>query len=104
MAVRYIEHLKIDIRYHDQGYYFGRVSTPAGTWKFSGLYPPKIGFTFAYDSSKAYDKMAKSALAFGSYYTTHNRGDVPPGYPSAEIADEMSTAWYGDETPVRRKP
>jgi hypothetical protein len=48
--------------------------------------------------------MAMSAAAFGSYYTTHNRGDDTPDWaPPPEVADAIDDAVSsGDVFEVRR--
>jgi len=101
MALRYIGDLKIEIRYHDQDYFFGKIHTTSGyVWKFFGL---KAKLPYAYDSPQAYDRMAKEAVGFGSYYTSDNRGDVPVGAPSPEVADVIKEESQGNEV-VRRTP
>ncbi len=100
MAKRYIGDAIIEIKY--VGYinrrddYTGKIKVKNITWKFDSLYAPAAGFNFAYDSPQAYDKMAQAAVSFGSYYTTHNRGDdLPDWAPPPEIADTISeaTSW-----------
>lgn len=103
MAMRYIGDAVIEIYYDDAlDEYHGTISVPSknAKWRFDGLRAPRIGFNFASDSSEAYDRMAVSAVAFGSYYTTHNRGDdVPEWAPAPEIADaiEEAVSWASDE-------
>lgn len=113
MARRYIGDATIEILYHDSGDYRGVVRAGCRSWKFSDLHAPEFGngLGVAYDSSEAYDKMAASAVAFGSYYTTHNRGDdVPSWAPPPETADAINdaTAWTQDDqggyTVSRKKP
>lgn len=121
MAKRYIGDAIIRIAYRDaceaNGYrddYHGTVTAGGRTWHFDHLRAPACGHGdgIAYDSSEAYDSMAASAVAFGSYYTTHNRGDDCPSWaPEAETADAIDAAasWATDEEgrglyAVRRKP
>lgn len=117
MAKRYIGDAVIRIAYRDaceaNGYrddYHGTVSADGRVWKFDGLRSPACGWSFASDSSEAYDQMAAHAVAFGSYYTTHNRGeDLPDWAPDAETADAISeaTCWAqddGGDWEVRRSP
>ena len=96
MARRYIGDAVVTITYHDAGDYRGTVRAGGYSWKFDELNAPAAGFSFASDSPEAYDKMAASAVSFGSYYTTHNRGDdVPDWAPSAKVADAIddATSW-----------
>jgi len=108
MARRIIGDAIVNIQYSDRGDYRGTVSVPYGrgkkrkSWRFSDLHAPRMGFgpRIGYDSPRAYDEMAESAVGFGSYYTTHNRGDdVPDWAPSEELADAISdaTAWAQDD-------
>lgn len=107
---RYIGDAVIDIAYHDAGDYRGTVTAGGHTWSFDRLMAPAAGMGVAYDSPEAYDKMAASAVGFGSYYTTGNRGDDTPDWaPSAAVADAISeaTAWAQDDKgqyDVRRTP
>jgi hypothetical protein len=95
MAIRYIGDLKIEIKYHDAGYYFGKIHTISGyVWKFSNL---KAKLPYAYDSPQAYDRMAKEAVGFASYYTSLNREDAPAWAPSPEVADAINEESYGNE-------
>jgi hypothetical protein len=104
MAIRYCGDAIITIAY--KGYssklqadeYVGRITAGGHTWKFDGLCAPRCGFSHAYDSSEAYDKMAKSAVHFGSYYTVGNRGEgVSEGAPTLEIATAIESATEYDE-------
>lgn len=97
MARRYIGDAVIEIKYRDTGDYAGTVSAGGHTWRFADLNAPKagLGAGVAYDSPEAYDVMAASAVSFGSYYTTHNRGDAPEWAPSAEVADAIDEAVSG---------
>lgn len=113
MARRYIGDAIVDIRYDDRhSDYRGSVSAGGRTWKFTDLHEPRIGFGHGVDSPEAYDKMAVSAVGFGSYYTTHNRSDdVPDWAPNPETADAIDEAvsWATDEAgrgqyEVRRSP
>jgi hypothetical protein len=113
MAKRYIGTATIRITLHGNDTYRGTVSPGNGSpaWRFEDLRAPAAGFgAHAHDSSYAYDKMAASAVSFGSYYTTHNRGDDTPEWaPAPEVADaiEAATAGAQDEAgeyDVRRKP
>ena len=97
MAKRYIGDAVIEIEY--TGYvwgddtYSGSISAGGHVWRFTKLNAPRAGFSFAYDSPLAYDKMAQSAAAFGSYYTSDNRGDdLPEWAPTPETADAISSA------------
>lgn len=97
MAKRYIGDAVITITYRDRGDYAGTISVPKEkkTWKFDDLHAPGAGLGpgVGYDSPKAYDEMAGSAVAFGGYYTTHNRGDdVPDWAPKPEVADAIDEA------------
>ena len=111
MAVRYIGDAVVRISYHDSGDYHGTVSVPAGTWRFGCLHAPACGFGpgVAYYSPAAYDEMASSAVAFASYYTSHNRGDETPDWaPPPELADAIDAATCGacsdgGDYTVRRK-
>lgn len=107
MARRYVGDAVVEIWYHGTApsggeEYRGRITTgKRGVyWDFDELFAPKFGFgvdvygdRLAYDSAKAYDEMAAAACDFGSYFTTHNRGeDVPEWAPSAEVADAIDHA------------
>jgi hypothetical protein len=112
MAKRYIGDAVIRIAYHDEGDYRGTISAGGKCWRFRDLKAPAIGHGagVGYDSSKAYDEMASSAVGFGGYYTTHNRGeDCPEWAPPAEVADAIDEAasWAQDDSgeyQVRRRP
>lgn len=103
MAKRYIGGAVVDILYRDRGDYAGTVSVGRKyTWRFSDLHAPPagLGSGVAYDSAVAYDKMASSAAGFGSYYSSHNRGDDTPDWaPSARVADaiEEAVSWAQDD-------
>lgn len=111
MAKRYIGDAVIDITYRDRGDYAGTVRAGGYSWAFDGLHAPKIGFGagISYDSPLAYDQMAASAVGFGGYFTTYNRGDdLPDWAPPAEVADAIEYATSGEmddggEYLVRRK-
>lgn len=96
MATRYIGDAVVRIAYHDSGDYRGTVSAGGHAWRFSDLHAPKVGGAanrFGYDSPEAYDEQAAAAVAFGSYYTSHNRGgDCPDWAPFPECADAISEA------------
>ena len=93
MAKRYIGDAVVTIEYGDDGAYHGNVRFGQYVWKFGDLHAPRMGFRFAYDSPEAYDEMAQNAVSFGSYYTTHNRGDdVPDWAPPPEVADAIEEA------------
>lgn len=98
MAKRYIGDAVVRIQYNDDHTYSGRVSVGGRVWPFRDLKPPQIrtqgdGFGRGYDAPDAYDEMAASAVAFGSYYTTHNRGDDTPDWaPAPEVADAIDAA------------
>lgn len=107
MARRYIGLARVYITYHDDGTYRGTITVRRHRWAFRDLKAPPLGFLppVAYDSSAAYDRMAGDAVAFGAYYTAHNRGvgvDVPDWAPSAEVADAIdeATAWTQDDRGV----
>lgn len=113
MATRYIGSAVVRIQYHDSGDYRGTVRADGHTWAFRDLHAPRMGGaanTHGYDSSEAYDEQAASAVAFGSYYTTHNRGDDCPAWaPSPETADAIDGAvsWAQNDSgeyAVRRSP
>lgn len=99
MARRYIGDAVIVITYHDDGDYRGTVSTGGYSWRFRDLHAPPF-LDVPYDSSAAYDKMAASAVSFGSYYTSGNRGGddtsderlAADGYPDVDTADAISEA------------
>ncbi|SRR5258706_9747297 len=105
MATRFIGSAVIAVFYngtrHGKDEYVGIVSPgngPGYDWHFDSLYAPEAGFGtgIAYDSPEAYDRMARSAVSFGAYYTSHNRGhDVPSWAPSAAVADAIDHATSG---------
>ncbi len=67
MATRYSGNLTIRVLYKDQGHYKCSVTGPGVRW--SGLITPArggFGAGVAYDSEKAYDEIAESALSFAS--------------------------------------
>lgn len=102
MAIRYIGDATVRIKYRDRGDYTGTISAGGHTWHFDELHAPRVGFGpgIAYDSSEAYDEMAGSAVTFGSYYTTYDRGDdVPEWAPEPEVADAIdeATSWAMDD-------
>jgi hypothetical protein len=96
MAKRYIGDAVVTIHYVGEyagrDEYRGTVSAGKYRWRFDQLYAPAAGFRFAYDSPEAYDKMAASAVSFGS-----SREVAPP-----ETADAISdaTAWAQDDRGV----
>lgn len=109
-AVRYCGELKIELGYDDsKEWYFGKITTYSGAfWTFENLKPPAMWSRFggpSVDSAEAFDAMAESAVAFGGYYTTYNRGDdLPEWSPPAEVADEIENqAEYGDSDRVIRR-
>ena len=110
MATRYIGDAVIRITYRGGDTYIGSVCVGKKCWRFDDLNAARVGFgDHAYDSPEAYDKMAASAVSFGSYYTSTNRGDeVPDWAPSPEVADAIDEAisWtqdaYTSEYEVRR--
>lgn len=74
MARRYSGELVVDITYHDDDSYKGSVRGPGGVYRFDDLHAPRIPTAgkvgspgVAYDSPKAYDEMAESAIAFATY-------------------------------------
>ena len=69
MAKRMIGSATVRITYNDAGDYRGTVSVGGGlVWRFDGLMAPPIGHGVgvAYDSIKAYDRMAEAAVSFGA--------------------------------------
>ncbi|PNX45252.1 MAG: hypothetical protein BV459_09150 [Thermoplasmata archaeon M11B2D] len=96
MVRRYIGDATIYITYSDKDdeTYHGSVVTNDGyRWAFEMLRAPQSGFPHAYDSSMAYDKMAKAALSFASYYTSFNRhGNTPDWAPDVDTADAIAAA------------
>ena len=97
MTKRFIGDAVVDIRYlgHISGRdeYAGHIKVKGYVWKFAHLFAPSAGFRFGYDSSEAYDRMAETAISFGAYYTTANRGaDLPNWAPSSETADAINEA------------
>jgi hypothetical protein len=100
-AKRYIGDAVVTVSYHDDGDYRGTVKAGGQTWRFRDLQAPKMGFRFASDSPDAYDAMAASAVSFGAYYTSHNRGDdVPDWAPDPNTADAIDSAvsWAQDDS------
>ncbi len=107
MATRYIGDAVVRIEYvgeeDGRSMYKGTVRAGKKTWRFSDLGSPVGGFRFASDHPRAYDAMAASAVAFGSYYTTDNRpergSDELRGMPSGAVADAISeaTSWAQDD-------
>ena len=74
----------------------GHVIVPSGfKWEFDDLGSGVGGYGFNgkhADDDLAHAMAADSILAFGSYYTTHNRGDDTPEWaPPPEIADEIDS-------------
>ena len=113
MARRYIGDATIRIAYHDEGDYRGTVSAGGRTWHFRDLHAPRMGGAanrHGYDSPEAYDEQAASAVVFGAYYTTHNRGDDCPDWaPTPEVADAIEEAVQCNQNDsgsyaVRRSP
>lgn len=94
---------KVSIRYLDNDTYEGWIKVPGPNkvaWKFTDLKCAPVGFGagVAYDSHRALEKMAYSAVSFGSYYSTHNRGeDTPDWAPSADVADAICAATWESE-------
>ncbi len=109
MATRYIGNARITVKF--DGYrpphlqYSGRIVVPMGSggkvsWPFSDLGISEYSHPGPADSPEAFDAAAAAAADFGSYYTTHNRGDdVPDWAPAPEVADaiEDATAYATDE-------
>ncbi len=98
MAKRYIGDATISISLQDDDSYAGTISVGRKRWKFDSLHAPRagLGAGVAYDSAEAYDEMAQAAVSFGSYYTSHNRGDDTPDWaPPASTADAIDdgAAW-----------
>lgn len=74
MAKRYSGNLQINVVYNDKGHYRTSISL-GGKHLWSGnVHPAPSGFGpgIAYDSPKAYDEIASSALAFAD----HEVGDI----------------------------
>lgn len=97
MARRYIGDAVISVEYEGTNFasnhdnYRGTITAYGKSWKFDKVGIP--GSRHAADSPLAYDKAAAAAVAFGSYYTTHNRGDdVPEWAPAPETADAIDEA------------
>lgn len=116
MATRYIGDAVVKITYDDRtDAYKGTVSAGGYTWRFDGLHNPPAGiFTknrqrVGVDHPLAYDAAAASAVSFGSYFSSHNRGDdVPDWAPPPHVADaiEEAVGWAQDDRgtyEVRRK-
>ena len=106
MALRYCGDAVISLTYYGDARgrdaYKGTIKAGGFVWAFDALHPPAAGFPNGAPcgSPEAYDAMARSALSFGSYYTTHNRGgEVPAWAPSAMVADAISeaTSWSTDD-------
>ncbi len=95
---RFIGDAIVSITYVDptgvgNGSYMGSIKVGDLIWKFDNLLAPVMGF--GYDSPKAYDIMARSAVSFGSYYDSHNQAvscDVPSWAPAPEVADAIGQA------------
>ncbi len=86
-------------RQEERAWYKGVVIARGEIWEFSDLGAPP-NWDLAWDSDEAYDEMAASAISFGSYYSSYNRGnDVPKWAPPAHIADaiEAETSWAQDD-------
>jgi hypothetical protein len=85
MARRYIGTATIHITYNDNNTYTGRVVAGGKTWKFC-IPPPATGLygNVAYDSTDAYDWIARTAVRFGS---TSDRGE-----PAEATADAIREA------------
>jgi hypothetical protein len=69
MAKRYSGNLQINVVYDDKGHYRTSVSS-GGKLLWRGIVNPApagFGPGIAYDSSKAYDEVASSALAFANH-------------------------------------
>ena len=111
MALRYCGDAVITIVYYGDARgrdaYRGTIAVPDGSvWRFDGLYPPAVGFGSGagYGSPAAYDAMARSAVSFGSYYTSHNRPHDDASdcdwIPSADVADaiDAATSWARDDS------
>lgn len=91
MAKRYSGDLVVNITYHDDDTYKGSVKGPGGTYLFKDLRAPPIGHGagIAYDSPKAYDRMARAAISFATY----DKEDI--GYPDYDAS--------GNDYKVRRQ-
>lgn len=120
MATRYVGDATVRIQYHEtrgnQTEYRGTVTAGGKSWAFDGLCAPAAGFGagVGYDSPEAYDSMAGAAVAFGSFYTSHNRPHDDASdcdwIPSADVADAIAEATahaqdaYGRYTVRRKRP
>lgn len=105
MARRYIGDAVVTVQVDDSSIsmgprvsYKGSVRAGGYTWKFSDLSLPI--YRQAADSPDMYDSAAASAVSFGGYYTTYNRGDDTPDWaPPAHVADAIdeSTSFETDD-------
>jgi len=96
MIRRYIGDLEIRLRYcgrspDNRAKYIGYIILPdRQRYNFNDLCS---GVGSPGTRAKDYDEMAKSAVSFASYYTTHNRGDdLPDWAPTAKMADAIDNA------------
>jgi hypothetical protein len=119
MAKRYIGDARIRIEWSDvDNAYKGAITVdepqPDGVvrtyvWLFDDLKDSLHGqATQACDSPETYDRMASSAVGFGTYYISTNRGeDAPQWAPTPETADAIERAtsysFNGGKYNVRRK-
>jgi hypothetical protein len=97
MATRFIGDARITIRFDGYSpprmYYSGRVTVGRVAWEFDDIGLSEYVHKGAADSPEAFDAVAAAAVSFGSYWTTHNRGDdVPEWAPTPEVADAISDA------------
>lgn len=118
MATRYIGDARITVRYDGYSpprmYYSGRITVPVRvydavgnsvsigkvSWDFTQVGLSEYSYRGAADAPEAFDQAAAAAVAFGAYFTTHNRGDdLPEWAPSADVADaiEDATSYATDE-------
>ena len=111
IVARYLGAAVVLLRHVGGGEYAGRVEVGPRSWPFEKLFAPRIGFRHAYDSNEAFDEMAESAVAFGSYYTTSNRpddlGEIPDWAPPGDVADAVDAAVWSlssGDYPVQRSP
>lgn len=100
MARRFIGDASVDVVYvgsrwmggSERDVYRGRVMAAGLSWPFDdiGLVSGAYG---AADSPEAYDAAAATAVHFGAYYTSGNRGrETPPWAPAEDVADAIDEA------------
>jgi hypothetical protein len=95
MQLRYCGDLTIGLHYcgrtaDNRATYLGYVRLPDGReWKFADL---QTGVGEDGTRATDYDEMARSAVGFAAYWTSHNRAEVPDWAPPADIADSFEDA------------